>query len=438
MDFIFKILRGEFFKNLLVMVSGTGLAAIVPLLAAPFLSRIYSPDQIGLLGIFLAATNILLPLLTLKYEQALVLESKKLQKAVFSFLLIFPLLCSILLFTALIVLSVQNIHLELSYLELCALIFNLVFMAWLQASQMLGLSRKDFNNLARVKVVQAVVTNLLMIITAFFFEPNSLLLCLSVAVGSFISVIYLWHKKHIHQFFYNRPLCVYALKKHIDFPKYATSSSLIQNLSVHSPVLIMSFAFNSALLGFYYLGYRVAFAPASLASVALSQIYYKRVSDNMGNKESIALLTGKLFNVLSLIALAYGAILIYFGDFIFGMLFGADWSEVGKVIAIMVPWLVGVFVISPFSNLFNVFQKQKTFFKLNVGAMILRVSALLFGCFWYKDFYLTLALFSIVSCLYWCSVMFSISKIISINGFYYVFRFLISLALIYTPYLVIY
>jgi len=66
--------RNTTFKgDVLRLVSGTGLAQVIALLAAPILTRLYGPEAFGVAALFASITGILGVLACMRYELAIVL-----------------------------------------------------------------------------------------------------------------------------------------------------------------------------------------------------------------------------------------------------------------------------------------------------------------------------------------------------------------------------
>jgi O-antigen/teichoic acid export membrane protein len=66
-------LKSESNRNILALMTGTGLAQLIPIIVSPFLSRIYSPEQFGLFALFLATVSSLSVMATGRYELAIIL-----------------------------------------------------------------------------------------------------------------------------------------------------------------------------------------------------------------------------------------------------------------------------------------------------------------------------------------------------------------------------
>ncbi len=74
----FKKLHGsEFARNVGTLMSGTAIAQAIPVLVSPILSRIYSPDDFGILALFMAISIVISVISTGRYELAIMLPEEK-------------------------------------------------------------------------------------------------------------------------------------------------------------------------------------------------------------------------------------------------------------------------------------------------------------------------------------------------------------------------
>ncbi len=64
-------------KNVITLLNGTVLAQAIPILISPILTRIYTPDEIGVYTIFFATVNILAIFSSGRLEQAILLPKHK-------------------------------------------------------------------------------------------------------------------------------------------------------------------------------------------------------------------------------------------------------------------------------------------------------------------------------------------------------------------------
>ena len=71
-----------FYKNIFTLLKGSVLAQLIPLIISPFITRLYTPKELGVLAIFSSISVILGSVVNGRYEQALVLVKTE-KEAVF-------------------------------------------------------------------------------------------------------------------------------------------------------------------------------------------------------------------------------------------------------------------------------------------------------------------------------------------------------------------
>ncbi|SVD81723.1 uncharacterized protein METZ01_LOCUS434577, partial [marine metagenome] len=69
-------MRSEFSKNVLTLVTGTTIAQAIPIAISPILTRIYTPEDFGVLALFISITTILGTIANGRYELAIVLPKR--------------------------------------------------------------------------------------------------------------------------------------------------------------------------------------------------------------------------------------------------------------------------------------------------------------------------------------------------------------------------
>ena len=71
----FKV-RSEFTRNVLTLMTGTTVAQIIPIAISPILTRIYMPEDFGLLALYLAISGVISVAATGRYEMAIILPKE--------------------------------------------------------------------------------------------------------------------------------------------------------------------------------------------------------------------------------------------------------------------------------------------------------------------------------------------------------------------------
>ena len=69
-------LNTEFSKNVLMLVTGTTVSQIIPIAISPILTRIYTPEDFGILALFMSLSMLFGSVASARYEQAIILPDQ--------------------------------------------------------------------------------------------------------------------------------------------------------------------------------------------------------------------------------------------------------------------------------------------------------------------------------------------------------------------------
>jgi len=68
--------KAEFTRNVLTLMTGTTIAQAIPIAISPILTRIYTPEDFGILALFMAVSSIFGSIANGRYELAIMLPKK--------------------------------------------------------------------------------------------------------------------------------------------------------------------------------------------------------------------------------------------------------------------------------------------------------------------------------------------------------------------------
>ena len=71
-----KLLKSEFNRNVLTLMTGTTIAQAIPIAITPILTRIYTPEDFGVFALFMAIASIFGTIVNGRYELAIMLPRK--------------------------------------------------------------------------------------------------------------------------------------------------------------------------------------------------------------------------------------------------------------------------------------------------------------------------------------------------------------------------
>lgn len=388
--------KNAFARGVSVLVGGTAGAQIILVLAAPLLTRIYSPEDYGLLAVFAGLLAVISLLSTLRYEVAIPLPEDN-NEAANLVALSLMLVGVVSLLTAGLVfflgqpvaelLGVPKLADYLWLLPIGLLIsgaYN-VFTHW-------SVRTKRFATIAGTKLNQALATLTIQIAA---FKLGSLALVLGQVVGQGIGTFSL-ARPAVRQCSW-RQIWLVALR-YQRFPKYSTPAGLSRVAGVELPPLVLAAVFSPAAAGLYALTHRVLNLPASLIGGAVSQVFFSNAADAY-REGSLGQLVRQVHAKMARVGLPPMLLLILLGPDLFGFVFGENWRQAGEFARWMAPWLYLVFVSSPLTTITAVMERQKEGLLFHLVLLGLRIIAICTGV-WIGDLTSTVILLAVVNALW--------------------------------------
>lgn len=404
--------KSAFVRGVGVLVGGTAGAQLLAVLAAPLLTRLYTPEDFGLLAVYASLLGLIAVIASLRYELAIPLpedDAEAANVAVLSLILVgvTTLLAGIL--TALLrepisnALGVPQLAPYLWLLPLGVLaggVYN-VFNYW-------AVRTKRFTTIAGTRIAQS-LTTLFIQLAAFKLGGIALLFGqvagqsagtvrlgrAALASGGFSAVSWVGIKQ--------------VARRYQRFPIFSTWEGLANTAGLQLPPLLFATLFGTAAAGLYSLANRVLSLPLSLIGNAIGQVFFSRAADARRNGQ-LGPLVAQLHAKLAHIGLPPAVLTMLIGADLFALVFGSEWRQAGEFAQWMAPWLYLVFVSSPLSTLFAVAEQQKQGLAFQLILLVSRLLAIGVGA-WIGDLSITVMLFTGASAACWLGFLFWVGHI---------------------------
>ncbi|NPA68443.1 MAG: oligosaccharide flippase family protein, partial [Chlorobi bacterium] len=343
--------KSEFVSNSLTLFTGTTVAQIIPLLISPVLARLYTPEDFGILALYMSFAAVAAVFATGRYELAIMLPEKN-KDAVN----VFSLSVFTALFVSLIIsVTIISFHDEIvSWSENDRMSFILyflplsVFSLGLYKSLNYWFNRNDkFKNIAVSKVV-ATSSNSAVSLASGIAGKNSYGLVFGWIFGQFSSMLFLvlrMFKNYKDIFKYVSVTAVKASAiRYKKFPLFDIWSELLNVLSVQLPIVIITKFFGESITGYYSFAYKILLVPFSLLAFSMGQAFFKKANDLKNEGKDVGSFTFGVFKKLLLISIIPLVITGMFGDIIFPFVFGKEWIIAGKYSRFFSLWIFAVFI----------------------------------------------------------------------------------------------
>lgn len=383
-----RLSSSRFARNVAAVATGIAAAQVISLVFMPFLTRLYGPEAFGALAAFTAVINIITPLATLGYANAIVMpETEEGASAVARLSLlcaafIAPLaLVFIFLFQSrLAVWTGLEAAPGFLYLIPVALLLGALLSVANQAAVREGL----FKAKAGSYVASTFLTNIGKL-TGGLLAPSGLLLIVFNPVGSALNYAMLLARVprtgvfQVRRWFGLAGVRA-AAREQRDFALYRMPHSIINAASLGLPVIVLTSLYGAAPAGQYSIAVLALGAPVTLLGQSVYEVFYPRITRAVqGERENSAALIGKTTAGLVLVSvLPFGAIAL-FGGWIFPFVFGEEWGRAGEFSQWVALWMAASLATRPAVAAIPVLGKQGALLVYEVLMTVARVAALYFG-----------------------------------------------------------
>jgi O-antigen/teichoic acid export membrane protein len=392
--------KSSFVRNVLTLVTGSVGAQLLLVLASPVLTRIYSPEDFGVLGVYLAVVAIVGVVAGGRYELAIPIpdkteESLQLVAASFIFCTLVSIATALVLFFFSNQLSVftGNQQLQTFYYLIPFGVFVFVFFNILYYW---SIRKKQYKMIASAKIIQS-ITTLICQIVLFPFGYFSLIIGNLVGYASSIFTLFPQFITEIKSIRFSKIETWEAIRKYKQFPIYSTWSALLSTAGRQLPPVLFASFFGISAAGFYVLAHRVLALPITVIGNAIGSVFFSDAADAFRNNE-LQDLVFKVFSVLIGLALPPTILLTIFAPDLFSIVFGSEWRAAGEYASWMAVWLAAQFCFAPISTTFTALKKENIGLVLQFVLFISRVGALTYG-YYYLDLMDTVKTYALTSAL---------------------------------------
>lgn len=392
-----RLFQSNMVRNTGKMLTGNVIAQAISLLIYPLLSRLYTPDDFGVLNVFFSIGGFLILLATANYQNAILLPKQDGKAvSVFHVGMILTVAVTILTiasipFKGLIAKGFGNSEIGTLYPLMPIYVFGSAL--WVMLCNWL-IREKQFTKVSSYQVYLSTINASAksafgfagvkagMVISMVFAPIAALLCCISRNIRQILQPLFKFNFTEIRE----------AAKEYDDFPKYSLPSSLVNYFSTSLPVFILTPYFSITEIGLYTLAITVAFKPVNIVTTSIHHVLFQRFADDVANKRNILPKFKKYSAYLAGAALVLFVPLFFILPHLTEWLFGSEWRDAGEYIRLMLPWLFFLTLVSANHFVPYLFKQQKGLLVFEIIYVVLRASALITGvalC----DFYTSLALF---------------------------------------------
>lgn len=364
-----NISRSFFSQSVGVLAIGTVIAQGIGYLVAPLISRLYSPDDMGELGLYMRVVGLGSVIITARYELSIPIAKSDYHGVLLTRLATWIVALFFILFTIAsfiwLIFFTDDFITESLWLLLVGI--SIVTLALTNVGVNLATRLSKFSQISSSRIYQSLGTHFFRLCFGLLnFGSIGLLLGSTLGFifgligfnGSFRSV--LLSKSYPQS---NRKTYLLA-SQYRDFPFISLPHAVMELAKDVIVALVIIYFFSQELFGSFSYAFTMLRLPLLVIGAAIGQVFFKKLADLNHHKDSLYPTVKKLLIQLFSLSFIPFLILQFFGEETFGFVFGAEWKVAGSMAEIMSIWLFFNFISSPISTLPIILNKQRPFFLL--------------------------------------------------------------------------
>ena len=350
-------------KSIAILVSGSMIAQALTLIASPFLTRLYTPSEIGLYTLILNAETIFGAIVCARYEVAIVTEKKN--ERVYGLIklsIISNLILSTLfgLVYGLYYFIIRDDYTQYYYLTIFLVVF-LMFNGLHRLLEAYNNRNQEYTLISQVYVTRNLFQNSLSVIFGLL-SFGSLGLFVSHFSGLVAGVKKqsesVWKKK---EEIVNYPLAdtLSLARQYIKLPFFSAPAIFANRFSYASLLIFIEILYGLKTLGFYSIANKVLGLPLSVLSNNISKVFFKEASKEFAAHGHFKKTLAKITLLVVVLAIPMVALLMVVAPKLFAFIFGSEWGVAGEYVMVLAPMFGIRLVVNSIAYGLQVVNKQQ-------------------------------------------------------------------------------
>jgi O-antigen/teichoic acid export membrane protein len=396
--------KSEFNSNVFTLMMGSTLAQAIPIAITPILTRLYTPEDFGVLALFIAITSILGSVATGQYEQAIILPKKEEDAIHIAALSLLIALCfSIFLLIIVIFLSAQitsliddqEITFWLYFVPLVVLITGLF-----NVLNYLHTRKKLYKDLSKIMIYRSTMGATAQISIGLL-KTGATGLITGQILSHLVANIRLMSnvRREYVDIKLNLKKIKQVSKRYKNFFLYSIIGTLSNTSAQYIVNILITSIYNFTTLGFFYLAQRVLVIPSMVVGSSFSQVFYEAATKEKQKKGSATQIYKKTLLKLSLLSAFFFPPVYFFAEDVFAFFLGDKWKASGKIAVLLLPLIVAQFIASTLAMIFFVFERQRI---LLIWQILLLISSIIIIL---VSFWLDLAFLDFITLYSWLTAI---------------------------------
>lgn len=357
----------SFLKKAAKFGSGVILAQLITAASIPLLSRLYSPEDFSIFGMYFSISAILVAFVTLRLETLLPKEEDiavdhKLNVVInVAYLTFIPLL----FVSGLLLYFVNNGFKSEDLLWAVFIVFAAVTFSLFNTINILNVRRDEMALVNKARVSRSALSAIFQ--STLFNVKGGLFL--GEIIARFLGLVFLCKREY---FRFNIKLSIKLIKEKFNYIKYVLTSNFFNILGLNIyPIIILKF-YDPFLVGKFFFVQKILSAPVTMVAQSVSIALLGDFKKIIKNDKSLLI---KKMHKISFIFF-FSSFLVFLGSafllkYLEIAIFGLKWEGIYKYVFILIPFLVGQVAFSPFSQMLLLVGGEKKQFFWDISRLVL-------------------------------------------------------------------
>lgn len=373
-----RVWTSAFARNVASLTAGHLAATAIPIVAAPMLGRLYTPEDYGYFGQYMSVAMVLGVLSAGQYPQVIVIEKREASARALAALAVGVTVIVSLLTAAgaaIVVTSSAAVDLLGPYRAWIWTLPAATFATGTAATLSAVANRAvRYRQLALAQVAASLCS----VITALFFGRQG-----AGAHGLFAAffaaqTLFLVSLAAIARDPGAGPLTFRRLRfvafRYREQPLFSMPGQLVNTVTGYMPTYGLMALGDTAAIGNFNRAFQLLIMPLGLVGQAVSQVFRQRAAADLYAEDSCWPVFKKTAFALTAISVGPTLALGFFAPAVFSTFLGPRWYGAGEMARILVPMLMLKTIASPLSTIFILFGRQRQELRVMLTSCILTIT----------------------------------------------------------------
>jgi lipopolysaccharide exporter len=379
--------RGDFFRDIVTIVTGSAFSRVLAFLSLPILSRLFTPEEFGVLALFSLIAVTVACIASGRYEVAIVLpdsDSDALHLALIAIVIA-------------AITSLFSLAMVLLWSEQILAAFNADSLGgWLQlvpayifiisASSVVSYWATRKKLFGYISVGEVAGTGIKVS------TQIGLQLGLGLGSGSLILGQFTYQLTNIAVQMFGAlrgprtaPVGTLSLRRAIElikrykkFPQFEASANFLSVSSREFPVLVLGLFFPLDVVGLYSISYRIMSMPSFVVGLSIMRVFYPLAKESLV-KGNLDKLSRMLFKQMLILGVTPALLFLVAAPEVMEFILGSKWVNTGIYIQWLTIFMLSHFLILPLLKIFLVYEKQRSRLIYQMVLTVVRLAGLIAG-----------------------------------------------------------